>query len=84
MRKKVLGYLKQCTVKFSKCLLVLFMVLLQMNLSEDIIRAVGSLGPAPEVTVKFSYKSGGIVPTDNKGNNIANTVSYLFGRKEKP
>lgn len=79
MRKKVLGYLKQCTVKFSKCLLVLFMVLLQMNLSEDIIRAVGSLGPAPEVTVKFSYKSGGIVPTDNKGNNIANTV--LVGRE---
>lgn len=79
MIEKGLGNLKRCTAKFSKCLLVMFMLLMQLNLSEDVIQAVASLGPAPEITVKFSYNSGGIIPTDNKGNNIANTV--LVGRE---
>lgn len=79
MKKKMQGFAKKGTAVFFKCLMICFLFLLQLNLPDTVIHAVSGFGDAPDITVKFAYKSGGIIPTDNKGNNIANTV--LVGRE---
>lgn len=79
MKERIFCFAKKGTAVFFKCMMVCFLFLLQLNLPESIIHAVTGLGGAPDITVKFAYKSGGIIPTDNKGNNIANTV--LVGRE---
>lgn len=80
MKKSITGFLRNSICIISKCILAVFLMLIQLNLPENLLHAEGDFSDAPEVAVKFSYNSGGIKPTDREGNEIKNTI--LIGRAD--